>query len=283
MRRPNPIRLVLLTILVMCAFASNSLLTLAGVGSGAIDPAGFAMIRLASGVTMLAALVIWQVRRVPLWGWARAVGAISLAVYVIGFTLSAQTVDAGPGALVLFGVVQISMFGWSICTGACPSWRQWTGAGVAFCGLVLVLSPGPEVNVDAPGLMLMTLGGLGWAAYSIAGRHATDPTAATAANFLLALPIVALALVETQTQKVITQHGALLAVISGAFTSGLGYALWYYILPSFSAATAAVLQLSVPVLAIIGGIAFLGEAFSWIVVIAAALVVGGIGWAVTGA
>ena len=132
MRRPNPIRLVLLTILVMCAFASNSLLTLAGVGSGAIDPAGFAMIRLASGVTMLAALVIWQVRRVPLWGWARAVGAISLAVYVIGFTLSAQTVDAGPGALVLFGVVQISMFGWSICTGACPSWRQWTGAGVAF-------------------------------------------------------------------------------------------------------------------------------------------------------
>lgn len=274
-------RLVLLTILVMCAFAGNSLLTRAGVGSGAIDPAGFAMIRLASGVTMLAALVIWQGRRVPLWGWTRVAGAISLAVYVIGFTLSAQTVDAGLGALVLFGVVQISMFGWSIFTGTRPSWRQWTGAGVAFCGLILVLSPGPEVNVDAPGLMLMTLGGLGWAAYSIAGRHATDPTAATAANFLLALPVVALALV--QTQMTITPHGALLAVISGAFTSGLGYALWYYILPSFSAATAAVLQLSVPVLAIIGGIAFLGEAFSWVVVIAAALVVGGIGWAVTGA
>jgi drug/metabolite transporter (DMT)-like permease len=177
-------------------------------------------------------------------------------------------------------VTQITMFSHAALTHEPPTARQLSGAVVAFAGLALVLWPGEGSVTDPKGAALMCLAGLGWAAYTIAGRGAADPLAATGANFILALPLVMLLLffqggIETDAR------GALLAVVSGAVTSGLGYALWYVVLRQMRGTTAAVVQLAVPVIAIAAGAALLGEAVSGLVLWAAILVVGGIGWAVT--
>jgi drug/metabolite transporter (DMT)-like permease len=210
----------------------------------------------------------------------RISGAVSLAVYMIGFSLAYLTLDAGLGALILFGVVQITMFAHGALRSAAPSVRQVTGAGIAFAGLLLALWPGPGGTADPVGAALMVLAGIGWAAYTTVGRRAADPLAATSANFLLCLPIVAILLVGTGLT--FSLQGVALGILCGGLTSGMGYALWYRVLPHFDGATAAIVQLSVPVIAILGGVLLLGEPLGLLLVASAALVVGGIAWAVTG-
>ncbi len=276
-------KLFLLTALTMVAFAANSVLNRAAVGSGSIDPASFALIRVVAGIVTLCMVLSVRGTPLPLFRRARVVGAVSLAAYMAGFSLSYVVLDAGVGALILFGVVQITMFGWGALRGAAPSLRQMAGAGVAFAGLLLVLWPrageGPGSHTDPAGAVMMVMAGLGWAAYTISGRTEADPLPATAANFLLCLPVLALFLIGPEMHA--APFGIGLAVVSGAVTSGLGYALWYAVLPRLAQATAAVVQLSVPVIAIVAGILFLGEPVSVVLAIAAVLVLGGIGWAVT--
>lgn len=274
-------RLFLLITLTMCAFAANSVLTRAAVEGGHLGPAAFALVRVAAGAVMLGALVAWRGGALPLVRRARLPGAISLTLYMAGFSLAYLSLDAGLGALILFGVTQISMFAHAALTGERPGSRQITGAAVAFCGLLVVLWPGAQSVTDPFGAALMVLAGLGWAAYSIAGRGAADPLAASAANFILCLPLIGLLLVLTGIDLRGDAKGVLLAVVSGAVMSGLGYALWYTVLRQISGTTAAVVQLSVPVIAIAGGALFLAEPVSVRVVISALLVLGGIGWAVT--
>lgn len=272
-------RLIFLTVLTMCAFAANSLLTRAAVDGGHLAPGAFAIIRVAGGAAMLGGIAAWRGVWVPLMQPARLVGAISLSAYMVGFSLAYLTLDAGLGALILFGVTQITMFAHAAITGVAPSWRQITGAGVAFGGLVLVLWPNDSGVTDTAGAALMVLAGLGWAVYTIAGRSAADPLAATGANFILCLPILSVLLITSEFLG--DWWGIFLALFCGAVTSGLGYALWYTVLRQMRGTTAAVVQLSVPVIAIIAGAALLGEAVTSVVIMAAALVVGGIGWAVT--
>ena len=184
-------------------------------------------------------------------------GAGSLAVYMIGFSLAYATLDAGLGALILFGVVQMSMFTYSALRGARPTLRQIAGAGIAFFGLAVVLWPTQAGFADPVGAALMVCAGIGWAAYTLVGRGAPDPLGATAANFMLALPLLVVLLAG---QGVFTNAiGLGLAVVAGGLTSGLGYALWYALLPRLSASTAAVVQLSVPIIAILGGAVVLEE------------------------
>ncbi|MEH6830656.1 MAG: DMT family transporter [Sulfitobacter sp.] len=272
-------RLILLTLLTMCAFAANSLLTRAAVDGGHIGPGAFAVLRVAAGAMMLGAVAVWRGASLPLLQRERILGALSLAAYMVGFSLAYLTLDAGLGALILFGVTQITMFGHAAVTGQAPTARQLAGASVAFGGLVLVLWPSDGSTTDPMGAALMCLAGLGWAAYTIAGRGAADPLATTGANFILCLPLIAVLLVGSGLEADAT--GILLAVLCGAVTSGLGYALWYSVLMQMRGTTAAVVQLSVPVIAILSGAALLGEAVTPVVMIAAALVVGGIGWSVT--
>lgn len=272
-------KLFLLTALTMVAFAANSVLNRAAVGSGSIDPASFALIRVVAGIVTLCMVLSVRGKPLPLFRRARVVGAVSLAAYMAGFSLSYVVLDAGVGALILFGVVQITMFGWGALRGAAPTPRQVAGAGVAFAGLLLVLWPGAGSHTDPVGAALMVMAGLGWAAYTISGRTEADPLPATAANFLLCLPVLALFLIGPEMHA--GAFGIGLAVVSGAVTSGLGYALWYAVLPRLAQATAAVVQLSVPVIAIVAGVLFLGEPVSVVLGIAAVLVLGGIGWAVT--
>ncbi len=272
-------RLFVLTTLTMCAFAANSLLNRVAVDSQSIDPSSFAFIRVLSGAAVLGLIVAVRGRGLPLFRRVRLIGALSLSAYMIGFSLAYVSLDAGLGALILFGTVQIGMFQWGALTGSRPTVRQLAGAGIAFGGLVLVLWPEEGGATGLGGAGFMVIAGLGWAAYTLSGRGATDPIAATAANFILALPVMLLFLPAFSVAGDLS--GIALAVVSGAITSGLGYALWYSILPDHTPQAAAVIQLSVPVIAILGGAALLGETLTPVLLLAAALVVGGIALAVT--
>ncbi|APE42685.1 EamA family transporter [Sulfitobacter alexandrii] len=271
-------RLALLTALTMIAFAANSVLTRAAIDGGHIDPSGFALVRVLSGAVVLGMLMTLRGGSLPLLRRSRLPGAFSLAAYMVGFSLAYLTLDAGLGALILFGVVQIAMFTHGALRGAAPGTRQITGATVAFAGLVIALWPGSGDNSDPVGAALMVIAGLGWAAYTILGRGATDPLAATTANFLLCLPILLVLLMSSGLYFSAT--GLALGMVCGGVTSGLGYALWYSVLPRLEQATAAIVQLSVPVIAIASGALLLGEAIDGMLILAAVLVLGGIAWAI---
>ena len=272
-------QLFLLSVLTMCAFAANSILTRMAVDGGHIDPAGFALVRVGAGALVLAILVALRGGRLPLLRRNRIGGAVSLAVYMIGFSLAYLTLDAGLGALILFGVVQITMFTYAALAGAAPTARQITGAAAAFAGLVLVLWPDGQGSTDPIGAGLMVLAGIGWAAYTIIGRTSGDPLAATSANFLLCLPFMLILPAFAGAHFSLT--GLLLGALCGGVTSGLGYALWYAVLTRIDGGTAAVAQLSVPIIAILAGALLLGEPLSLTLIIATALVLGGIAWAIS--
>ena len=273
-------RLILLTCLTMVAFASNSILNRLAVDSGSIDASSFAVIRVLAGAVALCMILSVRGGGLPVVAKGRAVGVISLSVYMVGFSLAYVTLDAGLGALILFGTVQVTMFGWGALRGAAPTVRQLTGASVAFAGLIYALWPrGGGAAADLPGAMLMVLAGVGWAAYPLAGRGAKDPLAATAANFVVTLPVMLVLLVGASLH--VAPSGIALAVLCGAVTSGLGYALWYLVLPQLAAQTAAVVQLSVPIIAIAAGALLLGEAVGLDLLLSALLVLGGIAVAIT--
>lgn len=272
-------RLFVLTSLTMIAFASNSVLTRMAIEPGYIDPVSFALIRVLAGALFLWVLVRRGGSKIPWRGRSRLVGASSLAVYMIGFSLAYVTLDAGLGALILFGVVQIAMFSYSTIVGSRPSLRQIIGAFIAFIGLIVALRPEGSSTNALTGAGFMILAGLGWAAYTLSGKNAKNPLSETAANFAICLPI--LLLVTGVFAKEASFQGVALATICGAITSGLGYALWYSVLPDLQRSIAAVVQLSVPIIAILAGALLLGEPLTRTVLIASALVVFGIAMAVT--
>ncbi len=273
-------RLFLLTALTMCAFAANSILNRLAIDSGASDPAGFAVVRVLAGAVVLAGLVWLRAGHLPLRNRRRIAGAGALSLYMIGFSLAYLTLDAGLGALILFGVVQVTMFAVTSVTASAPTFRQIAGAAIALVGLAYVLWPSGAVQVDLNGAVLMTAAGVGWAIYSLVGRSEPDALAGTAANFIVALPVTGLALLVNGADWQMTGSGYLLAAISGGVTSGMGYALWYRVLPQLAPTTAAVVQLSVPIIAILGGVLLLGEVASLRLILGASLVLGGIALAV---
>lgn len=273
-------RLFLLTALTMTAFAANSLLNRAALIDGTTGPAAFGAIRLVSGALCLALLVAIRQGLPSLASRKRLVGATSLATYVVGFSFAYVALDAGVGALVLFGTVQLTMFTGAIVSGERPFMLRWAGSGLALLGLAWLVWPGMS---DAPPIgaaLLMAAAGLGWGIYSLAGRGATDPLGDTAANFICAAPLALL--VWLILPDGMTGVGALLAVLSGAVTSGLGYALWYSLLPRLAATIAALVQLTVPVIAVAGGVALLAEPLTLRLVLASAVILGGVALGILG-
>ncbi|MCF8485476.1 MAG: DMT family transporter [Rhodobacteraceae bacterium] len=275
-------RVVLLTMVAMTAFAANSVLNRMAVGAGLVDPLTFAWVRLLAGAMALGLLVALRavLRGGALWaGWrGRVAGVAGLLIYLLAFSLAYRSLDAGIGALILFGSVQITMFGGALMAREVVPLARWLGAGLAFAGLVLLLATG---GAQVPGreAALMACAGMGWGVYSLAGRRAKDALGATAWNFMLAVPVlfVLLAMVPPSADAPAAQVlGLWLAVVSGAVTSGLGYALWYHLVPQLGAARAAVAQLTVPVLAAGGGALWLGEGVGLRFAVAAALVLGGV-------
>lgn len=276
-------RLILLTALVMVAFAANSVLNRAALAGGAIDPLGFAWIRTGSGALALALMVLLRDRRLALGGPGRLVGVLSLTLYMLGFSVAYVALDAGVGALILFGGVQVTMFAGAVLGGEPVPARRWLGAALALAGLGWLMWPSGPVQVPVLHGGLMLAAALGWGLYSLAGRGAGDPLGATAANFILAAPICVAVMVLAPVAPdaaPASARGVALALCSGVVTSAMGYALWYAVLPQLQASVAAVAQLTVPVIALAGGVAFLGEAVTLGLVLASALVLGGVALAV---
>ncbi len=276
-------RLFYLTLLTMLAFAANSVLNRAAVGAGLIDPLAFAVLRLIAGAAMLGVLLIaLRAGRGGAGGWhARAVGVVSLLTYLFGFSLAYGALDAGAGALILFGMVQITMFAGAVLGREGMPARRWVGAALAFAGLVWLLAPGSAPSGHPVEAAMMAAAGVGWGIYSLSARGADDPLVATGWNFILAVP-VALAVWLVVSGGVWPQMragGVALAAVSGALTSGLGYALWYALLPALGPSRGAVAQLTVPIFAVAGGMIFLHEALTLRFLMAAILVLGGVGWA----
>lgn len=272
-----------LTVAAMIAFAGNSLLARLALADGAIDAAGFTGLRLLSGALVLAFILLKARDRTPVrWrtlegSWA---SALALFVYALAFSLAYLKLGAAVGALILFAAVQASMMGWGLIRGERPGIREALGLVVAAGAFVWWLVPG-LTRPDPLGTALMIVSGIAWGVYSLRGRGAADATRATAGNFLrtvpLALPLVALSLFQAG----IGGAGFLIAIVSGAVTSGLGYVLWYRALKGLTALSAAIVQLSVPIIAALGGVLFLSEDLGLRFVIAAGLVLGGIAFALS--
>ncbi|KPQ06129.1 MAG: putative permease, DMT superfamily [Rhodobacteraceae bacterium HLUCCA12] len=265
-------RLFVLSALVMVAFAANSLLNRAALADELIAPLPFAVIRVIAGALVLALLV----RERPRVGWPQWGAALALSVYLVGFSLAYVALDAGIGALILFGMVQVTMLAGAIAAGERPGLRRLAGAALALAGLGALLLPGAQA-VPAPGVALvMVAAAVGWGLYSLAGRGAARPLATTATNFALAVPLVTIVSLPWLSAAGMTAPGVALAIVSGAVTSGLGYALWYAVLPALGAVRAAAAQLSVPVIALAGGVALLGESLTPQALAASAIVLAGV-------
>ncbi|MDG4648314.1 DMT family transporter [Roseibacterium sp. SDUM158017] len=268
-----------LTVLVMTAFAANSVLNRMAVGQGLIGAFDFALVRAVAGALTLSALVALRGRRLPFGSLRRIPGALGLALYLVGFSFAYLAIDAGVGALILFGGVQVTMFAGAVLSREALPARRWIGAALALAGLAWLVWPSGEVALPPAASAAMLAAALGWGVYSLVGRRATDPLAETAANFVLAAPLCALVLVALPgglTEA--AAPGLALAVLSGAITSGLGYALWYAVLPRLDASVSGLVQLSVPIIATLGGVAILGEALTPRMLGAGLLTLGGIAY-----
>ncbi|WP_282058628.1 DMT family transporter [Lentibacter algarum] len=265
-------RLIILVSITMLAFAANSILNRLALAESEAGAASFAALRLLSGALMLVAIV--QMRGQAHWRLTNVAGPLSLLAYVIGFSFAYLSLDAGLGALILFGGVQITMFAGALLRGESVPTMRWVGAGFAFAGLSFLLWPSGTAPVPLLGAGLMLGAALGWGIYSLLGAGAADPLGATARNFLWATPLGLLPAFFMWDGM--SPIGALLAVLSGAVTSGLGYALWYRVLPELPASVAAVAQLTVPIIALAGGIVFIGEELTWRFLVAALMVLGGV-------
>ncbi len=270
-------RIFLLTLLTMAAFAANSVLTRYGVTQGGLSPMQFATLRVVTGAIALAILVV---SRSGHWRSILAFhpkGAISLTLYLLGFSLAYQSLDAGIGALILFGFVQLTIFASVVFTGDKIGGQRLLGAIIAFAGLVYLCFPSDQFDINLVGVFTMAAAGIGWGAYTILGRTAEDPLLRTGQNFFWAALIVAsVALLQFEARASATLFGVISAILSGVVMSAMGYALWYAILPKLQATVAGVAQLSVPVIATIGGFIFLGEAVQIQTIIASVIVLTGI-------
>jgi drug/metabolite transporter (DMT)-like permease len=264
-----------LTLLALCAFAANSLLTRLALGAHAIDAATFTLVRLASGAVVLAVLVWARARTLAPLRRRGALGPLALFCYAAPFSFAYLRIGAAVGALVLFGIVQLTMVGYGILRGERPAASTWLGLALATAGLCALTVP--SVNRPDPlGVALMAVAGVAWAAYTLAGKSASDPIAANAWSFIWAAALAALPPLASHASATASARGVTLALISGGVTSGLGYAVWYRALPRLSVMQAAVAQLSVPVIAAFGAAALLHEHLTTRFVLCAAAVLSGV-------
>jgi drug/metabolite transporter (DMT)-like permease len=269
----KPLTVFLLTLLTMIAFAANSLLCRIALRETTIDAASFTLVRLGSGAVAL--WLIARIRNVSLGKAGSWLSALALFAYAAAFSFAYRTLSAGTGALLLFAAVQATMILWGWHKGEHLRAIQFLGLGAALCGLIILVFPG----LSAPpliGSLLMLSAGVAWGVYSLRGKRGGDPSKATTGNFIRAVPFALLLALTSMPSLRFDLRGIAYAGLSGAIASGLGYVLWYTALPHLKAASAATVQLSVPVLAAIGGVLLLGEHLTVRFAIGALAVLGGI-------
>ena len=282
--KPNALLTAGLTLLALFAFAANSIFARLALGEPSIDPASYTTMRLLTG-----ALTLWVIARCRRTDAADVTGASQsswtaaamLFLYAATFSFAYISLTTGTGALILFAAVQITMITVGLYAGERPSALHWFGLGIAIAGLVYLVSPG----VTAPstlGSLLMGTAGIGWGAYSILGRKVTNPIQATAENFLRTIPLTLMVFVFSWSSITITAQGMIWASLSGSISSAVGYAIWYAALPGLTASLAATVQLVVPVLAALGGAAFLSESITLRLILSGIVILTGVGMAICG-
>ncbi len=277
-----PFKLICLAILTLLAFAGNSVLNRYALLQGGSEAWNFALIRLVAGAITLAVLTGFRVKS---GNWS---GGLSLLAYAVFFSFAYLVLDAGLGALILFTFVQFTMLGRGVFTGERLTPPQWAGAALAFIAMAWLLWPKSNALITSPSiywaLIAMSIAGVSWGAYSLIGRSATDPLKETSGNFaraaLLAL-ILTVPITLINPEPIPALPVIIAAILSGAVTSALGYAIWYAILPQLSRIQAGVMQLSVPAIAAFGGVLFLDEHLTQRLVICTALILLGVGIATT--
>jgi len=271
--------LLQLVVVAMIAFAGNSLLCRIALREGHIDAASFSALRLASG-----ALMLWLLVRRQEGGGAGHgswISAFALFAYAAGFSFAYLSLPAAAGALLLFGAVQATMIGYGLWRGERLNLLQGGGLLLAAGGLIGLMLPG----LSAPplrGALLMIAAGIAWGVYSLRGRGVARATASTAGNFIRALPFAAVLSLLTLQHAALSPAGIGYAVASGALASGLGYAIWYSVLPALRATSAATIQLSVPVITAVGGVLFLSEPLTLRLLLTSVAILAGIALVITG-
>jgi len=270
-----------LTFVAMLAFAANSLLCRAALAGGLSDATTFTTLRLVGGAAALGLLA--RSRGGAPGGAGGWRSAVALFAYALGFSLAYRHIPAGTGALLIFAAVQITMLGGGLLSGERPSPYEWLGLGLSLAGLVVLTRPG-LAQPDPLGAGLMLGAGVAWGLYSLRGRRAGDPLSVNAGNFARTVPLtlVASVLGLVLASPHLTPGGASLALVSGAVTSGLGYAVWYAALQGLTATLGAIVQLSVPPLAALGGVLLLDEHVSMRLAVAGVMILGGIALAIAG-
>lgn len=268
-------RILFYTLVSLFAFAGNSVLCRLALGEEAIDAASFTSIRLLSGIIILAVLLKLTSGADSSSSKGSWSASLMLFIYAVAFSFAYVSLETGTGALILFGLVQMTMISIGLYQGNKLHAMEWFGVLLAFSGLVYLMMPGlgaPSLN----GFILMAVAGIAWGIYTLAGKGSTNPINDTAYNFYRTLPFVFVLTLVTFQQAELSNKGILLAILSGALASGLGYAIWYMALKGLSGTQAAVVQLFVPVIAAIGGVVFADEAFSLRLALSALLILGGI-------
>jgi len=269
---------VALTTAAMVAFAANSVLCRLALGAGLIDAASFATVRTVSGAVILGIALMLRTgkpKAKPDW---RSV--VTLYLYMVFFSFAYLSLSAGTGALVLFGAVQLTMFIVALRSGEHFSPLSWVGLVLAIVGLVYLVSPGITAP-DPLGAGLMAVAGVAWGFYSLVGRSAGDPTEATAYNFIFSVPLVVVTSLVFFGGFQVSLAGILYAVASGAIASGIGYVIWYAALRGLRATSAATVQLSVPVIAAVGGVLLMSEDVTGRLVVASIATLGGVALVLT--
>jgi drug/metabolite transporter (DMT)-like permease len=279
--RASSVQVVLLTTLAMIAFASNSLLNRLALGQKAIDPTSYTTIRLVSGAIMLFLIASLQRKNGGAILRGSWISAALLFLYAITFSFAYLSLSAGTGALILFGSVQLTMILVALQRGERPQVMEWIGLWLALGGLVYLVFPG----LAAPswlGSMLMMVAGIAWGFYSIRGRGSQNPLADTAGNFVYAVPMILMLRLVLLGDIQFSTNGVMLAALSGALASGVGYVIWYAALRRLTTTRAAIVQLSVPVIAAWSGVVLLAETLSLRLIFAGILILSGIGLSVLG-
>ncbi|MDH5426140.1 MAG: DMT family transporter [Gammaproteobacteria bacterium] len=264
-----------ITSLALIAFALNSVLCRMALGSAAIDAASFTVIRLLSGSIMLLIIISFGRHNRECSATGSWTASLMLFIYALTFSFAYLSLDTGTGALILFGSVQITMILVAVISGVRLHYTEWSGVIIAFSGFVYLILPAVSTP-SFSGLFLMTAAGIAWAIYTLKGRGSVNPLMDTAFNFFRTTPLILLLTVITLSNAEYSAQGIILAVLSGAITSAIGYTLWYFALASLSSTQAAVLQLSVPVIAAAGGVIFISEAITLRFTVSTTLVLGGI-------
>ncbi|MEP7038527.1 MAG: DMT family transporter, partial [Acidobacteriota bacterium] len=249
-------KIILYTSFALVAFAFNSILCRLALGTQAIDAASFTTVRLLSGAIILVVISSFSGKHKTKSGnWF---SAFFLFAYAICFSFAYVSLTTATGALILFGCVQTTMILAALASGEKPKILEWLGLFFALGGLIYLVFPG----LSAPPVfasLLMAIAGISWGFYTLRGKKSVNPLADTTGNFLRAAPLVILFSLPFLYQIHLSSKGILLAILSGAIASGLGYSVWYAALKYHTATRAAILQLSVPALAASGGVFFLSE------------------------